>query len=125
MKKVDLIENFLLHHNKIQKKTEPLKPRSKPKVTAFDKAFGLDEPLYKEGVYKGAAKDFVKTYGTEFSDAKFLRELGQKLKASEGPTCLPKVWEDLRTTGALVLPRLQQDRWRWKPTGPTRGPSGC
>jgi hypothetical protein len=66
------------------KKLVPKRRQTKPKMTAFDKAMGIDKPMYSKaegGLVEGAKKQFEKRYGKpkETDDAKFLKELGAQL----------------------------------------------
>ena len=99
MKKAELVEAFLKHHTKMlrhkskpspdtkpTKKSSSSKLASKPKLTKLDKEFGLDKPLYKKGVAKGAKEQFEKRYGKIQPKAKPVE------KVSEGrPTRTRKV----------------------------------
>lgn len=93
LRKEELIEKFMFHYkNVVDLKANPKKPaRGKSKLTQFDKTFGLDKPMYKEGVQIGATKDFKKKYGNmlnerrvqEKRDADFLKDLGKKLSKAQ------------------------------------------
>lgn len=69
MKKAELVEALMAHSGKggspaggSKKKSAPR--GSRPLVKTTDKLVpGLSKPLYKEGVRKGAAKEFEKNYG--------------------------------------------------------------
>ena len=115
MRKEPLIEKFIEHHNNLSvKPTATSKPKTnKPKLTAFDKAMGLDKPLYKEGVAVGAKKQFEARYGKPTStDAQFLIDLERKMKMnnaklgrgkrSKKPTAKGKAYSDTLGRGKVV-----------------------
>ena len=120
MRKEPLIEKFIEHHNNLfVKPTATSKPKTnKPKLTAFDKAMGLDKPLYKEGVAVGAKKQFEARYGKpKSSDAQFLLNLEKQMKAeansmnnaklrrgtrSKKPTAKGKAYSDTLGKGKVV-----------------------
>lgn len=84
MRKDPLIEKFVEHHNNLSVKPAPNPKRktNKPKLTAFDRAMGLDKPLYKEGVAAGAKKQFEARYGkAKSSDAQFLLDYEKRMRA--------------------------------------------
>jgi hypothetical protein len=85
MRKEPLIDKFVEHHNSLSVKPKPHAKRKTagPKLTAFDKAMGLDKPLYKEGVAVGAKKQFEKAYGKpkKSADAQFLIDYEKKMRA--------------------------------------------
>ncbi|MDF1853371.1 MAG: hypothetical protein P1U85_21215 [Verrucomicrobiales bacterium] len=68
------------NNNKDETKPKPKRKTTGVKYTEFDKAMGIDKPLYSKeegGLKKGARKQFENKYGTD--DAKFLKKLGDKL----------------------------------------------
>ena len=116
MRKEPLIEKFVEHHNNLSVKpaTKSKQKSNKPKLTAFDKAMGLDKPLYKEGVAVGAKKQFEARYGKpKSSDAQFLLNLEKQMKAeanaklgrgkrSKKPTTKGKAYSDTLGKGKVV-----------------------
>lgn len=104
LRKADLVSKFMEHYKKSPipagseqlpkraskvpaaaaagpaKKPKKVRGSSKPKVTAFDRAMGVDKPLYKEGVEKGATKQFEKRYGKVSDDARFLKNLQKEME---------------------------------------------
>ena len=112
---VDMIEKFIEHHNNLSvKPAATSKPKTnKPKLTAFDKAMGLDKPLHKEGVAAGAKKQFEARCGKPASsDAQFLIDLERKMKMnnaklgrgkrSKKPTAKGKACTDTLGRGKVV-----------------------
>ena len=85
MRKDPLIEKFVEHHNNLSVKPAPNPKRktNKPKLTAFDRAMGLDKPLYKEGVAAGAKKQFEARHGKpkKSADAQFLIDYEKRMRA--------------------------------------------
>ena len=96
LRKAELIRQFIAHaavrhasaskpRSNPQQSKRKHAPRSKPKLTAADKAFGLGKPLYSKGeggLAEGARRQFEKRYGSS-QDAAFLKQLGSKMKADE------------------------------------------
>eukprot|EP00035_Acanthoeca_spectabilis_P017007 m.355229 g.355229 ORF g.355229 m.355229 type:complete len:148 (-) comp16597_c1_seq26:261-704(-) len=64
MKKADLVDAFLEKQVVKPKK----KSTAKPKLGKADKAFGLGQPLFKEGLVPGATKQFEAKYGKRHTD---------------------------------------------------------
>lgn len=64
MKKADLVDAFLAKQVVKPKK----KSISNPKLGKADKAFGIGQPLYTEGLVPGATKQFEQKYGKRHTD---------------------------------------------------------
>jgi len=92
LRKADLITKLIAHTpvrgDAPAKAAAPKKKhasRHKPKMTALDKAMGVDKPLYSKaegGLAEGARRQFEKRYGSS-KDAAFLKRMGAKMKADE------------------------------------------
>ena len=95
LRKAELIDKFMEHYKKSPPPSEseesPAKKKkargsSKPKMTQFDKAMGVDKPLYSKtegGLREGARKEFEKRYGSA-KDAQFLKSLQKEMESEKG-----------------------------------------
>lgn len=71
---------------KAKKPNKKARGSSKPKMTQFDKAMGVDKPLYSKeegGLTEGARAQFEKKYGSA-KDAKFLKSLQKEMESEKG-----------------------------------------
>jgi len=71
---------------KAKKPNKKARGSSKPKMTQFDKAMGVDKPLYSKeegGLTEGARAQFEKKYGSA-KDAKFLKSLQKEMETEKG-----------------------------------------
>ena len=69
-----------------KKRNKKARGSSKPKMTQFDKAMGVDKPLYSKeegGLTAGARAQFEKKYGSA-KDAKFLKSLQKEMESEKG-----------------------------------------
>lgn len=75
MKKGEMVDAFLKFHNKPKSKSS----KPKGKLSKLEKDLGIGQPLYKEGLVKGAKKQFEKGYGKRHTNKQKQAATGLKI----------------------------------------------